>query len=100
MATRKDDARIFRMATKREATVDDFYRVEGKAELVNGELVLLPMTGDAHGNAVMEIAASLHAYGRRTRRGRAIGDNVGFLVNLPHRKSFCPDAALFTSARS
>ena len=84
------------MATKREATVDDLYRVEGKAELVNGELVLLPMTGDAHGNAVIEIAASLHAYGRRTRRGRAFGDGVGFLVHLPNRRSFSPDAAFYT----
>jgi hypothetical protein len=30
------------MGTKREATIDDLWHVEGKAELVNGELVLMP----------------------------------------------------------
>src|SRR4029078_10011921 len=28
--------------------------------------------------------------------GRAIGDNKAFIVNLPHRKSFSPDAAFYT----
>jgi len=76
MVTQKDDGRIFNVATKREATVDDLYRFDGdgKAELVNGELVPMPLTGHAHGHAVMEIAASLHQYGRRTKRGRAFGD--------------------------
>ena len=46
-----DDGRIRHMAGKREATVDDLYHVEGKAELVNGELVLLPMTSGLHGFA-------------------------------------------------
>ena len=41
----------------------------------------------------MQIAASLTAYARRAGVGHALGDNVGFIVNLPHRKSFCPDAA-------
>ena len=84
------------MATKRAATVEDLYRVPGKAELVNGELVLMPLTGDAHGNAVTEIVVSLHEYGRRTKRGRAFGDSVGFLVRLPNRRSFSPDAAFYT----
>lgn len=98
MVAQKDDGRIFNMATKREATVEDLYHIpeNGKAELVNGELVLMPLTGDAHGRAVLEIAASLHGYGRRTKRGRAFGDSVGFLVRLPHRRSFAPDAAFYT----
>lgn len=86
------------MATKREATVEDLYHVpeNGKAELVNGELVLMPLTGDAHGHAVVRIVVSLDEYSRRTRRGRAIPDNVGFLVRLPNRRSFAPDAAFYT----
>jgi Uma2 family endonuclease len=44
----------------------------------------------------MEITASLREYARRIRRGHALLDNVGFLVNLPHRKSFSPDAAFYT----
>src|SRR5438093_7999653 len=98
MVTKKADGRIFTGATKREATVDDLYRFDGdgKAELVNGELVPIPLTGHAHGHAVMEIAASLHQYGRRTKRGCAFGDAVGFLVRLPNRRSFSPDAAFYT----
>ncbi len=81
------------MATKREATIDDLYHVEGKAEIVGGELVRFPMTSGLHGFAVTEILASLRDYGRRTKRGHALGDSVGFVVNLPNRRSFAPDAS-------
>jgi Uma2 family endonuclease len=41
--------------------------------------------------------ASLLAHSDRVRTGVAIGDNVGFLVDLPNRRSFCPDAAFWTA---
>lgn len=50
-------------------------------------------TGGLPGYAAMAITMSLHEYARRSERGYAIGDNVGFLVDLPQRKSFCSDAA-------
>lgn len=87
------------MATVREAeraTVDDLYKTPGKAELVNGEIVLMPPTGFEPGTASMRIASSLDAHVRRTGNGHALGDNVGFLVDLPKRKSFSPDAAFWT----
>ncbi len=87
------------MATARQskhATIDDLYETPGKAELVNGELVLMPPTGEQPGYAGDEIYVSLRAYARRMGRGRAVSDNKGFLVNLPHRKSFSPDAAFWT----
>lgn len=86
------------MPTRREATVDDLYRVpeNGKAELVNGELVLMSPQGDLPGHAALEILVSLHEYGRRTKRGRAVPDPVGFLVKLPKRRSFCPDTSFYT----
>ena len=92
----EDDGRIRHMAGKREATIDDLYHVEGKAEIVNGELVLMPLSSGLHGFAALEIAASLRDYARRTKRGHAFGDSVGFIVNLPHRRSFGPDAAFCT----
>jgi len=81
------------MEAKREATVDDLRRVRGKAELVNGELVLMSPAGALHGYAGGAIHASLTDYARRTRRGHALPDNVGFIIDLPHRRSFCPDVA-------
>jgi hypothetical protein len=33
------------MGVKTRATVEDFYKVEGKAEFVNGEIVLMSPTG-------------------------------------------------------
>src|SRR6266516_183268 len=80
-------------STGREATIEDLYREPGKAELVNGRIVRMPSASGLHGYAGLQIAASLTAYARRMGVGHALGDNVGFIVNLPHRKSFCPDAA-------
>lgn len=65
-------------------------------EIVGDELVLMTLTGGLHGYAVTEIAASLREYGRRTKRGYAFADNVGFIVILPNRRSFSPDAAFWT----
>ncbi len=81
------------MRTKIRATIEDLYKVDGKAELVQGEIVCMPPTGDDPGFASLEIAANLREYTRRTGRGRAYGDGVGFRVNLPNRESFSPDAA-------
>jgi Uma2 family endonuclease len=85
------------MSTKTEATVDDLYRVpeNGKAEIVNGELVLMSPTGGVPGRAAGEIYISLNEYERRVGGGYAFPDNVGFIVNLPHRGSFSPDAAFY-----
>jgi Uma2 family endonuclease len=83
------------MSTKVEATIEDLYKVEGKAELVNGEIVEMSPTGRLPHLAALEITFSLKSYTKTTRTGYAIGDNVGFIVNLPHRKSFCPDAAFY-----
>jgi Uma2 family endonuclease len=87
------------MTLKTPATIDDLFRVEGKAELVNGEIVLMPATGALPGFAGDEIFASLREYARRTKRGRAIGDNKAFRVTLPHRGSFSPDAAYFLGTK-
>jgi Uma2 family endonuclease len=84
------------MSTKVEATIEDLYKVEGKAELVNGEIILMSPTGLLPNYAAAEIFSSLRQYSKRQKGGRAISDNVAFVVDLPHRKSFCPDAAFYT----
>ncbi|MEK6303602.1 MAG: Uma2 family endonuclease [Acidobacteriota bacterium] len=90
------------MSTRVEATVEDLYHVpeDGKAEIVNGELVLMSPTGDLPGSAGGEIFVSLHQFARETNFGRAYGDNVGFIVDLPNRKSFSPDASFYIGPRN
>src|SRR6266478_4078185 len=85
------------MSTKTEATIDDLYRVpeNGKAEIVNGELVLMSPTGGIPGRTAGRIYRSLDDYERSVGGGYAFPDNVGFIVNLPNRRSFSPDAAFF-----
>ena len=86
------------MSTKTEATIEDLYRVEGKAEIVNGEIVHMSPTGSAPSYAAGEVFISLREYVRRTKSGRAVTDNAAFVVNLPHRKSVSPDAAFHIGA--
>src|SRR5262249_61659055 len=68
---------------------------EGKSELVSGEIVCMSLTGRMPGRASLDIAASLRLYERTHGGGVAFGDNVGFVVHLPHRESFSPDAAWY-----
>ncbi len=90
------------MSTRTEATIEDLYHVDedGKAEIVDGELVLMSPTGDLPGSASVEILVSLRDYARQTKLGRAYGDNVGFIVNLPNRRSISPDAAFYIGPRT
>src|SRR5215475_4828015 len=87
------------MGTKTRATLEDLYKVEGKAELVHGEIVHMPPAGDEPNVAGGEIFVSLRDYARRTGRGKAYTDGAGFHVNLPHRESFSPDAAYHIGQR-
>src|ERR1041385_1410633 len=88
------------MSTKVEATIEDLYKVEGKAELVNGEIILMSPTGRRPGYAGDEIFSSLREYSKHQKSGDAVGDNKAFVVNLPHRKSFSPDAAFYVGPDS
>ncbi len=81
------------MITQARATIEDLYKVEGKAELVNGEIIEYMATGYEPGYAGDEIYFALRLYVMHAGVGRAIGNNKGFYVHLPHRQSFSPDAA-------
>lgn len=93
------------MSTKIHATIEDLYHVaeNGKAEIVNGELVLMSPGGGRHGRVAGKIYTSLDLYERQGdrqrdsegRSGYAFPDNVGFIVDLPNRRSFSPDAAFY-----
>ena len=83
------------MSTKVEATIEDLYKVEGKAEIVDGEIVHMSPTGGFPNYAAGEIFISLREHSKRTKKGYAVSDNAAFVVNLPNRKSFSPDAAFY-----
>lgn len=80
----------------REACVEDLYELDEKAEIIDGKLVLMSPTGFLPGRAAGRIYRGLDDHERSTARGYAIPDAVGFVVDLPYRKSFSPDAAWYT----
>lgn len=90
------------MTIKTKTTIEDLYNVpeDGKAEIIDDEVVRMSPTGDAPSSAGFEIAVSLRTYARKHNLGRAYTDNVGFLVDLPGRTSFSPDAAFYTGERT
>jgi Uma2 family endonuclease len=84
-------------ATPKRATIDDLYRVEGKAELIGGRVVKLMASGYLPSLIALEIAVSLRDYSRRVGRGFALADGMGFTVPelASGRESFCPDASYY-----
>jgi len=81
------------MSTTPEATVADLEKVREKAELVNGEVVIMSPTGALPSRAGGAVFVSLREYERRVGGGLAYPVNAAFIVALPRRKSFSPDAA-------
>lgn len=76
--------------------IEDLYHAPddgGTYELVDGRLVRMSPMGSDPNHVALVIAASLLVYERETGKGRAGTDNLGYVVNLPHRKSFSPDAS-------
>jgi Uma2 family endonuclease len=85
------------MATATRATIEDLYNVpeDRKAEIVDGQVMEAPPTGDAPNRAGGAIYVSLRQHESKAG-GRAYTDNAAFRVDLPHRNSFSPDAAFHT----
>lgn len=88
------------MSVKAEATIEDLLKVDQKAEIVNGEIILMSPTGSLPGYAGDEIFSSLREYSKQRKYGRAVSDNKAFIVNLRYRKSFSPDAAFYVGVDS
>jgi Uma2 family endonuclease len=79
------------------ATLEDLYRVEGKAELIDGRIVPLMPTGRRPSRVASRIFRSLDDYALAIGRGEAYADNTGFAVAplASGRESFSPDASYF-----
>lgn len=72
---------------------------EGRAEIVGGEVVVMSPTGDLPSSASGAIYSQLRLYAK-SHGGRAYPDNVAYIVDLPDRKSFSPDASYYTGPRA
>jgi Uma2 family endonuclease len=81
-------------------TLDDLYRVKGKAELINGRIIHQLRAGFLPGRVGARIIRSLDDHAEATVRGVALPDNVGFVVPelSSGRQSFSPDAAYYLGA--
>jgi Uma2 family endonuclease len=82
-----------------ERLIAELYKIDGKAEIIDGKIVHMSPTGDSPSGAAGNIFISLRLY-ERVHGGRAYPDNAAFLVQLPNRKSFSPDAAYYTGPRT
>ena len=85
--------------TKTDELMEQLMRIEGKAEIVGGRIQKFMPTGKEPGLSALQIVVSLYMYAQRIGRGRAVGDNVIFSVDLPNRKTFSPDAAYIDEER-
>jgi Uma2 family endonuclease len=88
------------MVSRDKTLIDELMETPGKAEIVNGEIVRMSPTGDEPSYAAREIVVSLRDHEKRTGTGLAITDGTGFIVDLPNRGSFSPDAAYHTGPRT
>ena len=79
------------------ATIDDLYRVEGKAELVAGRIVPRMPTGRRPNRVAFRIARSLDDHAEATGIGETYTDNMGFAVPelSSGRQSFSPDVSYY-----
>jgi Uma2 family endonuclease len=88
--------------TQTAATLDDLYRVEGKAELIGGRIVRFMPSGDAPSETAFEIAVRLRDYARQRGLGVAHPDGIGYAIDPPlpnGRQSFSPDASYYDGPR-
>ena len=79
------------------ATLDDLYRVDGKAELIAGRIVHFMPTGRLPNRVASRIFRSLDDFAEATDQGEAYTDNIGFAVTelSSGRQSFSPDASYY-----
>jgi Uma2 family endonuclease len=89
------------MVTRTEATIEDLsnaQRDDGTYELVNGILVHMSPTGFIPNRVAGQIYRALANYEEATGSGYALTDNAGYIVDLPHRRSFSPDVSFSRDA--
>jgi Uma2 family endonuclease len=84
------------MIQKTSTLLDELRDTPGKAEIVGGKVVHMSPAGYRHHRKGQRITRSLEDY-EAGHGGAAFGDNLGFIVDLPGRESFSPDAGWMAS---
>jgi Uma2 family endonuclease len=84
----------------REATLEDLWEFEGRAELIDGRIVEMSPKNYQCGDAARGIRASLHAYRREHGGGHDISEGIGFILETPRSQYFVPDVFWWTGPRS
>ena len=88
--------------TSAPATLDDLYRVEGKAELVAGRIIHQVASGFDPSWTALEISVSLRQHARDLGIGYGLADGFGFALHPPlsnGRQSFSPNACYYLGKR-
>lgn len=85
------------IGSQHRATVDDLYRVDGKAELIGGRIVHLMATGHLPNLVAGRIFRRLADHADETGVGVVYTDNMGFTVPKlsSGRESFSPDVSYY-----
>jgi Uma2 family endonuclease len=84
--------------TQTAATLDDLYRVDGKAELIGGRIVRFMPSGAAPSKVAFAIAVRLLGYAKQRGVGEAFPDGIGYALDPPlpnGRQSFSPDVSYY-----
>jgi Uma2 family endonuclease len=100
---KRDRSRNVSVASPFPATLDDLMKVEGKAELIGGRIVLLGMDDRLSNRTAGRILRSLDDFAGKLYYGEAFGGGIVYAVEPPltsNRQSFRPDASFFSSRRS
>ena len=87
--------------TRTPATLDDLMRVDGKAELIDGEIIRFMSSGVLPSRVALRIAWRLEAYAEAVGSGAAFGDGIGYALGTRltnGRQSFAPDASFFAGS--
>jgi Uma2 family endonuclease len=84
----------------REATLEDLWEFEGRAELIDGRIVEMSPKNYQCGDAAHAIRASLRAYRRKHGGGNDISEGIGFILETPRSQYFVPDVFWWTGPRS
>ena len=63
------------MEVKTRTTIEDLYKVVGKAELVHGEIVEMPPAGEDPGRASLYVATACWL----TKNARTVGGRLGMV---------------------